>query len=122
MRISGCWITLTLRLRTAGAEVRNQRGQWLLARVYAVLGEGARALKHAQLCYEFLEGHRADMEDLDFAFVYEAIARAYAVNGDKAEANRFIQMAQKAGEAIKGKEDRDIFFNEFNGGEWSGVK
>ena len=30
--------------RTAGAEVRNQRGQWLLARVYAVLGEGARAL------------------------------------------------------------------------------
>ena len=31
-------------------------------------------------------------------------------------------LAQKAGDAIKEKEDRDIFFNEFNGGEWNGVK
>ena len=107
--------------RTAGAEVRHQRGQWLLARVYAVLGEGARALKHAQLCYELLEGHKSDMEDFDFAFAYEAIARAYAVNGDKAEAKRFIQTAQKAGEAIKEKEDKDIFFDELKGGDWNGV-
>jgi len=107
--------------RTAGAEVRHQRGQWLLARVYAVLGEGARALKHARLCYELLDGHKADMEDFDFAFAYEAIARAYAVNGDKAEAKRFIQMAQKAGEVIKEKEDKDIFFDELKGGDWNGV-
>ena len=108
--------------RSAGAEVRNQRGHWLLARVYSVLGEGARALKHAQVCFELLEGHKADMEDFDFAFAYEAIARAYAVNGDKTEAKRFFQMAQKAGEAIKEKEDQDIFFTKLNGGEWNGAK
>jgi hypothetical protein len=61
------------------------------------------------------------MEDFDFAFAYEAIARAYAVNGDKAEAKRFIQTAQKAGEAIKEKEDKDIFFDELKGGDWNGV-
>jgi hypothetical protein len=108
--------------RAAGAEVRHQRGQWLLSRVYAVLGEGRRALMHAQFCFELLESHKADMEDFDFAFAYEAIARAYAVNGDEAEAKRYIQMAQKAGEAIKEKEDKDIFFLELNEGDWHGVK
>jgi hypothetical protein len=107
--------------RTAGSEVRHQRGQWLLARVYSVLGEGTRALKHAQICFELLDGNKADMEDFDFAFAYEAIARAYAVNGDKDAAKRFFKMAQKAGESIKVKEDRDIFFAELNGGEWHGV-
>jgi tetratricopeptide (TPR) repeat protein len=107
--------------RTAGSEVRHQRGQWLLARVYAVLGEGKRALKHAQMCFDLLDGNKADMEDFDFAFAYEAIARAYAVTGDKGEAKRFIQMAHKAGDAIKEKEDRDIFFSELNGGDWYGV-
>jgi hypothetical protein len=108
--------------RAAGGEVRSQRGQWLLARVYSVLGEGARALKHAQACYELLEGSKAVMEDFDFAFAYEAIARAYAVNGDTSEAKRFFQMAQKAGDAIKEKEDREIFFTELNGGDWRGIK
>ena len=89
--------------RAAGAEVRNQRGQWLLARVYAVLGEGARALKHAQLCYELIEKHKSGIEDFDFAFAYEAIARAYAANGDNADARRYIQMAQKAGRRSKKK-------------------
>ncbi len=37
--------------RTAGGQVRHQRGEWLLARVYAVLGEGNLALKHAHRCF-----------------------------------------------------------------------
>jgi hypothetical protein len=108
--------------RAAGTAVRHQRGEWLISRVHAVLGDGVQALKHARLCYELLEGNKADMEDFDFAFAYEAIGRAYAVNGEKAEARKFIAMAQKAGEAIKSRDDKDIFFNEFNGGEWHGMK
>ncbi len=62
------------------------------------------------------------MKDFDFAFAYEAMGRAYAVNGDKVEARKFIDMAQKAGEAIKGKDDREVFFAEFNGGNWNDAK
>ena len=108
--------------RAAGTEVRHQRGEWLLARVYAVLGEGNLALKHAHRCYELLEGNKSQMEDFDIAFAFEAVARAFAVGGDPVGAKRYIDMAQKAGEAIKGKEDRDVFFAEFNGGNWNGMK
>ncbi|MBI1794419.1 MAG: hypothetical protein HYR70_09520 [Chloroflexi bacterium] len=108
--------------RAAGTEVRHQRGEWTLARVYAVLGEGQLALYHAQRCLQLLEGGRAEMEDFDFAFAYEALARAHAVNGNRTEARKFIDMAQKAGEAIKEKDEREVFFAEFNGGEWKGMK
>lgn len=108
--------------RTSGTAVRQQRGEWLVSRVHAVLGEGVQALKHAQICYELLENNRGEMESSDFAFAYEAIARAYAVNGEKAEALKFIERAQKAGEAIQEQEDRDVFFADFNGGDWHGVK
>jgi len=108
--------------RAAGTEVRHQRGEWMLARVYAVLGEGKLALYHAQRCVQLLEVSRKEMEDFDFAFAYEAMGRAYTVNGDKTEAKKFIDMAQKAGEAIKEKDDREIFFSEFNGGNWNGMK
>ena len=108
--------------RAVGGPVRHQRGEWLVSRVHAALGEGDHALKHAQLCFQLLEDNKSEMEDFDFAFAYEAIARAYAVNGEKAESMKFFEKAQKAGDVIKNKEDRDIFFAEFNGGEWNGVK
>lgn len=108
--------------RTTGTAVRQQRGEWLISRVFAVIGEGEPALKHAQLCHELLEGNPTEMEDFDFAFAYEAIARAYAVNGDRAEARKFIEKAQKAGEAIQEQADRETFFAELKSGDWHGVK
>ncbi len=108
--------------RTAGGVIHHQRGEWLLARVYAVLGEGAFALRHALRCLALLEESRDKMADFDFAFAYEAAARAYAISGEKVNAQKYIEMAQKAGEAIKDEEDRKIFFNEFNGGDWRGLK
>lgn len=105
----------------AGTAARHQRGEWLLSRIYAVLGDGKLAIHHAHRCLKILEGNKNEMEDFDFAFAYEAIARALAVNGDKSEAKRFFEKAQKAGEEIKEKEDRDAFFVELNGGEWNGA-
>ena len=108
--------------RTSGTAARLQRGEWLISRVFAVLGDGAQALRHAQLCHELLGNNAAEMESFDYAFAYEAIARAYAVSGQRAEALRFIEKAQKAGEAIQEQEDRETFFAEFNGGDWHGVR
>ena len=108
--------------RAAGTAVRHQRGEWMLARVYAVLGEGKLALHHAHRCVELLNANEAEMEDFDFAFAYEAVARAFAIEGDRVQAEKFIEKAQTAGRAIAEKEDREVFFTEFNGGNWNGLK
>jgi hypothetical protein len=91
--------------RSVGGTVRQQRGEWLVSRVHAVLGEGGPALKRAQFCYQLLEDNKSEMDDVDTAFAYEAVARAYAVSGDKKESLKFLEMAKKAGEEIKNDKD-----------------
>jgi hypothetical protein len=108
--------------RVAGTAVHHQRGEWMIARVHTALGNGGQALRHARRVADLTDSHKSEMSDFDFAFAYECLARAYALNGEKAEAEKIIGLAQKAGEAIADKEDRDIFFADFNGGAWYGVK
>ena len=108
--------------RVVGTAVHQQRGEWMIARVHTLLENGEPALRHARRVAELTESHKSEMSDFDFAFAYESLARAYALNGEKVEAKKIIGMAQKAGEAIADKEDRDIFFTDFNGGAWYGIK
>ena len=107
--------------RTAGTAVRRQRGEWLLARVYCVLGKAEPALQHAFRCAEILRANLDEMQDFDTAFVYEAVARAHAIAGDWKEAQRFVLKAQEAGEKIAEAEDREIFFSQLKAEPWNGV-
>jgi hypothetical protein len=106
----------------AGTGVNHQRGEWLIARVYSVLGLADMAVRHANRCLELTQQHASLMEDFDWAFAYECVARANAVAGNREEAVKHVQLAQQAGEAIKEEEDRKIFFADFNGGDWNGIK
>ena len=90
---------------SVGGTVRQHRGEWLVSRVHAGLGKGGPALKRAQFCYQLLEDNKSEMDDVDTAFAYEAVARAYAVSGDKKESLKFLEMAKKAGEEIKNDKD-----------------
>lgn len=108
--------------RVAGTAARHQRGEWMLARVYTVLGNAPLAVYHANRCLEILETNSAEMKDFDYAFAYEAVARAYALSGERAVALRYLEMAQNAGNAIADEEDRKVFFDEFNSGNWSGLR
>jgi hypothetical protein len=108
--------------RAAGTPLHHQRGEWLISRAYAVLGEGANALTHARRCLELLEAHKDLMQDFDFAFAYESMARAYALSGEVTDARNYIALAHEAGNKIQDGEDRKIFFDDFNGGNWNGVK
>jgi hypothetical protein len=108
--------------RSAGAEIHHQRGEWLLSRVYAVLGDKANAMKHALRCLELFETKKDKMADFDAAFTYEAIARACALSGEKPKAQEFIEKARAAGQSISDDKDREAFFIEFDGGEWNGLK
>jgi tetratricopeptide (TPR) repeat protein len=108
--------------RTAGTAVRHQRGEWLLARVYTVLGESRLALQHAYRCAEILRSNPAEMQDFDFAFAYEAVARAHALAGERAEAERLLQKAMEAAEKIAEEDDREAFFAELAVEPWNGVR
>jgi hypothetical protein len=107
--------------RSAGTGVNLQRGAWLIAHVYTVLGEAKPALLQARRCLELTEQHKDQMKDFDVAYAYEGMSRALALNGEMDEATKFLPQAQAAGEAIAGAEDRQIFLSDLNSGDWYGI-
>lgn len=93
-----------------GTPVEFERGEWQISRVYSVLNRPQSALYHAERCLEICKEH--NIGDFDIAFAYEAMARAHAVAGDNSDCEKYIKLAKKAGEQIKKKEDKDLFFGD----------
>ena len=79
------------------------RGEWLVARVYALVGRPDAALDHAQECLSWCE--RGGLGDWDLAFAHEALARANAVAGDSAAAANHVERARAV--EIADAEDRE---------------
>ena len=93
-----------------GTWLEFERGEWQVSRVYSVLKRSEPALYHARRCLEICK--KNNIEDFDIAFAYEAMARAHAIAGDKAEKGKYLKLAKEAGDKIKKKEDREYFFSE----------
>jgi hypothetical protein len=89
----------------AGGPEHAARGEWQCSRVYAVLGRGEPALRHARRCLEICQAN--GIADWDLAFAYEALSRAHRVAGGDARAQRYKELAARAGEAIGDPEDRE---------------
>ena len=106
----------------AGTVVHQQRAEWLLARVYTVLGEAEAALRHATRCQMLTEEYPDVMADFDQAYGFEAMARACALCQNLEDARWYYQLARQAGRLIKDAEDRKIFEGDFEGGQWYGIK
>jgi hypothetical protein len=106
----------------AGTGVHHQRGEWLISRVYAVLGLGDAALRHANRCLELTNQYADEMQDFDWAFAYEGFSRANAVAGNREAALRHIGQAEAAGEAIEDPEGKEIFLADFGGGDRGNVR
>jgi hypothetical protein len=106
----------------AGTGLHHQRGVWLIARVHTVLGNTERAVSYANHCREITEQDADLMQDFDLAFSYECAARAFALAGDRDQAAHFLGKAEQAGAQIADEEDRVIFFDELNSGEWHGLR
>lgn len=95
-----------------GSVAEQQRAEWLISRVYAVLGNGAEALLHAKRCYELTEQFASELADYDLAFALEALARAHRVSGNAEEAATYLNRATEAGRAITDEESRRVFEEE----------
>jgi hypothetical protein len=96
-----------------GTALEIERGEWQVSRVYSVLKRPQPALYHAERCLEICKEHK--IGDFDIAFAYEAMARAHALSGSKADIETYFRLAKEAGDKIESKEDREYFFGELNG-------
>lgn len=95
-----------------GQPIHWERGEWQISRVYSELNMSESALYHAQRCVDICLDN--GIGDFDIAFAYEAMARAHALDKNKIQMNKYLELAKKAGESIDKKEDRDYFFSELN--------
>ena len=91
-----------------GTTANFARGEWLCSRVYATLGHGESALRHAERCLELVQENGEGFEDWDLAAAYEALARAHGVLGGQAEARRYARLAAEQAARIEDDEDREI--------------
>lgn len=105
-----------------GTGLHHQRAEWMIARVYSELGLGEAALRHARRCQELTQEHADLMEDFDRAYAQEALARANAVAGNRAEALSHLQLAEEAGQAIADEDSKKLFVGDLGDGDWHGVK
>jgi len=92
-------------------DANRARGEWLLSRVYVLLGRGEPAVWHAQRCLAWCE--RGGLRDWDLAYAYEALARASALAGDAAAAASWRERARSAGDEIAEADDREHFAEDF---------
>jgi tetratricopeptide (TPR) repeat protein len=105
-----------------GNQANRQRGEYLIARVYLELGNTSEALAHAQRCLELTNQFRDHMQDFDQAFALEMFARTNAAANKNEVAREYYNRAKKAGQKIADEEDRQIFFADFNAGNWFGLE
>jgi hypothetical protein len=50
--------------------------------------------------------------DFDLGFAYEALARAHAVAGDRADADRYAAEGLRHAEAVADREDRELLLSD----------
>jgi hypothetical protein len=93
-----------------GAPENAARGEWLVSRVYCVLGMPEGATFHAHRVLDICRQH--GIADWDLAFAYEALARAYAVAGDADQARRWLDEANRASRDIAEEEDRELLLSD----------
>ena len=93
----------------AGTTVNLGRGEWLISRVYCVLGRGEPARWQAGRCLAYIEAAVAagEAEEWDLPAAYEAMARAAAVAGDRDAAIAWRDRARAGLAGIADIEDRE---------------
>ena len=100
--------------------INEQRGQWLLSHVYAVLGKSKEALSYAKKTQKLTI--EQNLKDSDRAYAYEALARANAAIGTKYECLKNLWNAQMVVSDISNEEDKEYFISVLESPPWFGFK
>jgi DNA-binding transcriptional MerR regulator len=95
-----------------GEPVNHARGEWQVARVYAVADRPEPALHHARRCLQIVEEH--GVGDFDLACAYEALARAHATAGEREPAARYEALGREAAARIADADDRELVISDLD--------
>ena len=87
-----------------GQPINFARGDWQIARVYAVLGRGDPAMHYARRYLEACESE--DFGSFDLAFAHEGMARSLVASGDFATATEQLGLAVQVGAKIPEEDER----------------
>lgn len=93
-----------------GNPVHLVRGEWQISRVYSLLNMAESALLHAEESLRICEEN--SIGDLDLAFAYEAIARAYSIFNDTVHKDAYIKKSGSV--VINDRQNRDYLFSELD--------
>jgi len=86
------------------------RSHWLCSHVYSVLSRPEPALYHAQLTHDICAEN--GIADFDLAYAFEALARAQAVAGNRAESDGWLERARAATADVADPEDRELLLSD----------
>ena len=95
-----------------GEPVNHARGEWQIARVYAVADRPEPALHHARRCLQIVEEH--GVGDFDLACAYEALARAHATAGERDAAARYEALGREVAARIEEADDRELVVSDLD--------
>jgi hypothetical protein len=79
------------------------RSEWLVSRVYTLVGRPEAALVHAERCLQWCAEN--GLGDWDLAYAHEALARANRLAGDEAAAAAHLEQARAV--PVADPEDRE---------------
>jgi len=106
--------------RQGGEPVNILRGEWMIAHVYTLLKHKEASLYHAENVLRIADEIKA--ADWDLAYSYEAMARVMALQGNKAEFEKYHSLALEAGEKIAEEGTRKQFDADMNDAYWFCMK
>ena len=83
-------------------------GAWQAARVYAVLNQPENARRYAQMALDYSIGQPAFYQ----AYAYEALARAEASAGNRAQAEWCIEKSSELAQLVEKVEERKLILDD----------
>lgn len=87
-------------------------GYWQLSRVFAIVDDGANAMKFANLCLEISQNK--DVGDFYLGYAYEALARAEMVNDNHSDMKKYLIEANAVCSNLKDKDEKDYLLADLN--------
>ena len=105
-----------------GTPAHHQRGLWLIARVYAELGNATEAKRYATQCAALTERAREFLAPFDLAYAMEALARAHAIAGEAELAQKDRNDAIALAEAIEDDDARRVTMDDILSGNWGALE
>lgn len=101
-----------------GGAANHARALCLIANVYAAIGDGANAVRYARRCIELTKANSDELADWDWAFAYDALARAHAAAAEIKQAGIVRMQAQEFSCRIADPQDKAFFEKWHRAGNW----